>query len=177
MKTIYKIFIFTLLISIYSCEDVIDIPLPDPVPRLVIEASIDWEKNTTGNNQTVLLSKVTPYFSEEKSNPVTDAQVQLRDDNSGEVYQFVHLANGSYGIDNFIPVIDHVYTITVLYQGENYVATETMLEVPDINRIVQSTEGGFDSEAIDISIFFDDPKEEGNHYFFKYKTPKIYCLF
>jgi len=53
MNTYYKSIIFLFLIILTSCEDVIDVDLQDAPSRLVIEASIDWEKGTTGNNQTI----------------------------------------------------------------------------------------------------------------------------
>jgi len=37
-----------LVILFTSCTDVIDLEVPIAPPRLVIEASIDWEKETIG---------------------------------------------------------------------------------------------------------------------------------
>ena len=48
---------YILLISILtltSCTDVIELDVPSEAPRLVIEASINWEKETIGNNQRIL---------------------------------------------------------------------------------------------------------------------------
>jgi len=57
MTTIIKIIIATTLSLIFtSCTEVIDVEVPEAESRLVIEASLDWEKGTIGNNQTITLS-------------------------------------------------------------------------------------------------------------------------
>jgi hypothetical protein len=60
-----KIF-FTPLILILlftSCEDVVNVDLETAAPKLVIDASIDWEKGTTGNVQVIKLSTTSDFYS------------------------------------------------------------------------------------------------------------------
>ena len=40
-------------IGFTSCEDVINVDLETSNPKLVIDASIKWQKGTTGNEQTI----------------------------------------------------------------------------------------------------------------------------
>jgi len=151
-----------------SCEDVIDVEVPTSKSRLVIEASLDWQKGTKGNNQTIKLTASTPYFDVNKSNPVTNASVKVTNNNSNAEYIFVNQNDGTYTIDNFVPVIDDSYTLEVLYNNETFRATETLKSVSPIKRVEQSLEGGFDDELLDVSIFWDDPEDEENFYLIKF---------
>ena len=69
----YYIFVLTVFV-LYSCTDVIEVDVPVAAPRLVIEASIDWEKGTLGNEQTISLSLSTPYF-DDSNTAVTGASI------------------------------------------------------------------------------------------------------
>ena len=53
MKTLkHSIFLFCLLF-IVSCEDVIEVDLDTAEPKLVIDASLRWIKNTNGQSQQI----------------------------------------------------------------------------------------------------------------------------
>ena len=73
-----------LFVICFSCEEVVDVDVPNADPRLVIEANIDWEKGTAGNVQTILLSKTTAYFSDNTNVPVIGAIVSVTNLNSGD---------------------------------------------------------------------------------------------
>lgn len=161
---------FILILVCFSCQEVVDVDVPDSEPRLVIEANIDWEKGTLGNNQTILLSSSTPYFSENTNVPVTGASVKVVNLNTGQEFVFLDANDGSYITDSFEPIIDHTYELEIIYSGDVYKGEETLRAVPDINEITQSVENGFDDEALEINIFFDDPPNEENYYFTKFET-------
>ena len=169
MKPFFKLSLILLLTTVYSCEEVIDVTVPLEEPRLIIEASLDWQKGTTGNNQTIKLSISTPYFENQETNIVTGALVTVTNNNSSEEYVFIDEGNGLYSISNFYPIINDTYTLKVIYNNETYIATEILTSVPPIKRLEQSLEGGFDEDVLDVSIIFDDPINEDNFYFFKFK--------
>ena len=62
MKNYAIIWFLIVSFLVSGCTDVIEIEVPQEPPRLVIEASIDWKKGTSGRFQTVNLSLSTPYF-------------------------------------------------------------------------------------------------------------------
>ena len=64
MKIHIKYILLTLSIHFISCNDVIDVDVPTATPRLVIEASLDWEKGTVGNEQTIKLSNIIDIFND-----------------------------------------------------------------------------------------------------------------
>ncbi len=169
MKLYIKLItLFTVSIFL-SCEDVIDVDLQTAPERLVIEASIDWEKGTSGNNQTIKLSTSSAYFAESQNTPVTNAAVKVTNTNTLEEFIFTNENNGNYTTTNFTPIVGNTYSLEVIYNSEIYSATETLQAVTDITRIEQSTEKGFDDEALEVSVYFVDPEEEKNYYLFKFK--------
>ncbi|EDP69919.1 hypothetical protein FBALC1_10317 [Flavobacteriales bacterium ALC-1] len=163
-KLIYICILFSLF---YNCEDVIDVDLNESEPKLVIEASINWFKNTLGNEQSIKLSLSAPFFNETIP-PANGATIHIIDTNSN---QFNFIEEGSSGIyrnSNFIPVIDETYTLTINYQGETYTATETLKSVSSIDYVEQINDGGFSGEDIELKAFYTDPENEENYYFFEF---------
>lgn len=149
---------------IFSCTEAIDLTVPTESPRLVIEASLDWEKGTLGNNQTIKLSLSTPYY-DTAPNPVSGASVIVENATNGDVFIFNDQQDGSYTTTNFVPIINNTYNLEVIYNSETYTAQETLISVSEINRIEQSREGGSDEEELDLTIYFDDPANEVNFYY------------
>lgn len=162
----YKILtiLLAVFITVVSCDDKIDVDVPEAAPRLVIEASLDWEKGTTGNNQTIKLSTSTPYFDTTLNTSVIGASVRVTNNNSNAVYTFTDQNDGTYTINNFVPVLNDSYTLEVIYNGETFSATENLIPVSPIISTTQSLEGGFDEEVLDVTILFDDPADEENFY-------------
>ena len=72
---------------IISCEDVIDVKTPTEQPRLVIDASINWFKGTTGADQDIKLTLTAPYFNNSVP-PANGAQISITDSNN-QVFNFI----------------------------------------------------------------------------------------
>ncbi len=170
MKLYYKILISTFLAVNTSCTDVVEVDVPEGPIRLTIEASLDWEKGTAGNEQTILLSTSTPFFDSQANPSVTGASVQVTNNSSGVVFNFEDQGNGQYTTSSFVPVFGNSYSLEVVYQNERYTATETLLPVTDISSITQSREDGDDDEALEVNVSFQDPADIENYYFLRFQS-------
>ena len=171
MQNPIKFIALLFLCTLVSCTDVIDVDVQTDTIRLVVEASLDWEKGTTGNEQTITLRTSTPFF-DTQSTDVVGAQVSVTNDVNGEVYLFTDQADGTYTTDTFNPQLDASYTLEIIYDGQTYTANDTMNPVADIIDVFQDTEDGFDDETIELHIVFNDFEAEGDNYFFKYERPQ-----
>ena len=169
MKKYIKYSIVLVYLVVVACSDVIDVEVPEAAPRLVIEASLDWEKGTPGDLQTVYLSLSTPYFAENQKSPVTGAVVQVINNSTQEVFVFDDKKDGSYHVTNFVPVVDQEYTLEVIYNNETYSALENLMPVADIDEVYQSTDQGFDKEALEVNVLFTDPAGIDNFYLMKFQ--------
>ena len=166
-----KLIYIILLLLAYSCEDVIDLELPTSEPKLVIDASIDWLKGTSGNEQTIKLSLTAPFFDIDVP-PANGATVSITDSNNN-IFDFIEDGDtGVYSNNTFLPEINGEYNLTILYNGETYVGTEILKSVSEITRVEQNLEGGFSGEETEIKAFFNDPEDEENYYFFEF-TPSL----
>ncbi|TYA94782.1 DUF4249 domain-containing protein [Seonamhaeicola marinus] len=168
MKKVVCIFIFCFIC--FSCEDVIDVDLETSEPRLVIDASISWEKGTQGNDQEIKLSLTAPYFDRDIP-PAIGATVTITDSHNN-VFNFQEeFRTGIYRNTTFIPEINGVYTLTVSYEGEIYTATETLKPVVPIDFVEQNNNGGFSGDEIELKAYYTDPENEENYYLFEFGNP------
>ncbi len=166
MNSIFKrtALVILLIGFLSSCTDVIDVNVPNGGPRLVVEASINWEKGTLGQTQTIKLSESTMFFNTNPDIPVIGASVIVSKLNDNTQFVFVDQNNGDYIATDFIPEINQDYTLEVEYNGKTYFATESLIPVTEINEIEQTVEGAGDEEEIQIKVFFDDPINVDNYY-------------
>lgn len=155
--------------SFISCEDVIDVNLNTAKPRLVVDASLKWEKGTDGANQKIKLSTTTGYF--DQNIPKVSGATVFVSNEDGVVFDFLEtVANsGEYICTNFIPVLNAKYTLTILNQGITYMATENLQSVPTIDKIEQKNDGGFIGDNIEIKVFYTDNGTTDDFYLFKAK--------
>ena len=122
---------------LFSCEDVIDVDLNTAPPKLVIDASLNWFKNTPGNEQEIKLTLSAPYF-EDAVAPATGAQVVVTK-NGNETFVFSEIdESGIYTTNSFIPEINETYDLTITYLNEVYTATETLVSVVDLDFVEQN---------------------------------------
>lgn len=170
MKSYYNTLFSTLLLIFASCTDVIEVDVPEGPIRLTIEASLDWEKGTTGNEQTILLSTSTSFYNNQNPSPVSGAVVRVTNSDTGAVFNFVDQNDGRYTTSTFVPVLGNSYTLDVTYLGEQYTGTDTLFPVSDISEITQSTEDGEDDEALEVNVTFEDPEGVENYYFLRFQS-------
>jgi len=168
MKTYFNYIVLIIILTLTSCTDVIDVEVPIEEPRLVIEASINWEKGTVGNSQTIKLSMSTPYFDSNGNIPVLDASVKITNDNDGSVFIFTDNSDGNYSTDSFVPVVNNNYTLEVINEGETFIAKETLTPVVDILEVYQSTDKFF-QDVLEVNFDFLDPEDEENYYYIKFQ--------
>ncbi|MFB9052006.1 DUF4249 domain-containing protein [Formosa undariae] len=169
MKNITYICLLSLITMVVSCTDVVDVEVPTAEPRLVIEASLDWEKGTSGMNQTIKLSTTTPYFETDLPNAVTGAAVSVTRASDNTVFVFEDQQNGTYTTNAFGAILNDVYTLNVVYEDETFTATETLLSTTPITNVTQTKDDGFDPDALEVNVYFDDPVDETNFYILKYQ--------
>lgn len=166
MKKITYILLLNIVLS--SCTDVIDVDIPIAPPRLVIEASIDWEKGTLGNEQSISLSLSSPYFDAENIQHAIGATVQVINETTNTNFIFDDQNDGTYTSNSFVPIINNTYRLEVFYENETYIAHEKLTSVTPIDSIYQSTENGFDEEALEVNVVYTDVPNVENFYLFKF---------
>lgn len=152
------------MVLLSACTDTVELAVPNGGARLVVEASINWEKGTTGQTQIIRLSESTAFFDNNPDVPATGASVLITKNDNGMQFNFEDQNDGRYLSNEFIPEVNQSYTLEIQYKGEIYRATERLQSVTEINSIEQTLEGSGDEEEIQIKVFFDDPADVENYY-------------
>lgn len=173
MKIIVKILIVTMTLCLTSCEDVINVDLDTEAPRLVIDASIDWIKNTAGNEQKIKLSTTTAYYS--PTFPTVSGAAIFVTNSANTIFNFIENAGtGEYICTNFQPVIDETYTLTIVLNGETYTATEKLIGAPNMeNDVIQNNNAGFGGDEVEVITHFQDDGTKDNNYLYSFKSSRV----
>ena len=170
MRKIFFILSIVSFISLTSCEEVVKVDLDTAAPRLVVDASIDWEKGTAGNVQTIKLSTTTGFYS--NVIPSISGAIVYVTNSSSTVFNFIEEVpnTGKYICNNFVPIIGENYVLTINYAGQTYSATEKMIAVPDITNITQRDDAGFNGTDIEVKFYFQDDETVDNSYMSRFVT-------
>lgn len=162
MKAPFKLlFLFASAISLTACEEVIELPLKEVEPLLVIEGKV----NDLFTRQEVLISEMQPFNSESGRLPVVNAEVYLNED--GKPWRKLReIEAGRYIIDNFWGKPGSTYGISVKYAGETYQAESTMPPLVQIDSIGVRINSFDDSRKTPV-ISYQDPPGIKNYYFFQ----------
>jgi hypothetical protein len=160
---INKITILIILITTFSCQEVVDVDLETSQERLVIEALIKWENGTTGNEQTIKLTKTSSFYNNQAIYAI-GATVKVKNTTTIEEFIFTESTNGIYQTNSFVPILNNDYELTITYNNETYQGVSTLFEAPEILGITQSIDGGFTDEAQEINIFFQDFINQEDYY-------------
>lgn len=172
-------FFITLLItsfSIISCEDVVDVDLDTAPPKLVIDASIKWEKGTTGDIQKIKLTTTTDFYS--SNIPVaTGATVIVTNTTLGTPVTFQFIEDGETGeyiCNNFNPIINNEYALTITYKGQTYTSSSKFMPTPIITQTEQSVKPGIEGKDVyEIKFYWQDNGSEDNFYLVGAKNANV----
>jgi hypothetical protein len=180
MKKIKYILIIFTAIFITSCEKEIYVKLNNGEPNFIIDASIKWRKGTLGNKQQIKLSSTFDYYSNIVPT-ISGATVFIQDSNNN-TFNFTETDTlGNYNCNDFIPVLNQNYTLTVQYDNQFYTASETLKPVPAIDKIEQKNDSGFSGNDIQVKAFYTDNGATKDFYLFKFqasdKTIPSYAVF
>ena len=159
--------LFVLFFS--SCEDVVNLDLETGETKIVIDAEIIWKKGTTGNEQTIKISKTAPYYNN-TTPKVSGAQVRIENTN-GDIFTFNETEPGFYVCTNFVPVINMDYTLYVTAEGQTFTAAEKLTSVTPIDKVEQKIVPDFGGEdVIELTFYYKDPANEANYYLTDYQS-------
>ena len=163
-------FFIAILTFISSCEDVIDVDLAEGDNQLVVDAWI----NNLPQTQTIVLSRVTPYFDSSVPPAETSASVTITEDN-GTVYNFEDVNNdGTY---TWTPPtatsfgrVGGIYLLSITTSaGKEYSAVSAMNRIMPIDSItLEDREEELGNPAgIYAELFARDMPGEGDAYWIK----------
>jgi len=173
MKKIFLI-IFLITISI-SCEDPVDVDVPNGTPNLVIDASLEFTKRDDGSldldEDRIRLTMSAPFF--DLSVPtVSNATVFITNLTRDLILNFEESSfePGTYrtfeGSSSWN--FDDEYELTVIYDNQTYKATTKLIPTVPIDSVKQGTKTLFDDDDTEVIIAFTDNGERDDYYLFDF---------
>ncbi len=160
MKIYTSILYCILLLSFFSCEQIVDIDLKSTEPKLVIDASITEEHPCV-----VLLSKSQPFYNNTPSQGISGAVIELRDDEgNSEVLKESWKTPGVY-MSEMLGRVNKKYSLKVMVEDGIYEASATIPALIDIEETyIYEIKAGSKS-WYSPSFVFQDPPEIENFYY------------
>lgn len=162
-----SILLFSVLLIVLGCEEVVDVDLPTEEPKFVIEATGVRQEQDSLGSLSVKLSKTAPFFQDSIPR-VGGAEVSVEWSN-----QSVQLTENPEDTGFYVAVIpmvyDENYTLTVKDNGETYQGSTQLKSSVPVDDVTQE-EGIFDSDDTRIKAYFSDPADEENYYYFRFTS-------
>jgi hypothetical protein len=159
------------IISMSSCQKVIDVNLNSVTPQYVIEAQLLEGKN----DFVVRISKTGDYFGVDKPTPVTNAVVNLKKGSETAVV-IKHENDGVYRLLNYTATINAEYSLSVVVDGKTFQASSFMPKAVPLDSLKSARLPSINqdrdkpSDSLQIDCYFKDPASEVN--FYRVKTVK-----
>ena len=172
MKYFSALLLFALTISLFSCEDVIEVEVQNTTPRLVIDAQFNMytKEQQLRLEGGVRLSFSANYFDEELP-VVKDDLVTITHLNSGLEYPLLFDESiGMFVPDkiDFLTDFNSKYELSVLHQGQAYTGSTVFVPVPPILKAVQGTKTLFSGDETEIILSFQDFSEREDFYLYDF---------
>jgi hypothetical protein len=123
-----------LAVALAACERVVTVQVNEGAKRLVVEARIERVQGNVTGAQVIRLSETNAYFDSSAPPPATGAAVQVTDD-QGTIVSFTESPAGVYRTNALVGVVGRTYTLSIIFQGQQYQATEQLLSVAPIDTL------------------------------------------
>lgn len=174
MKKQFIFSIFSLTALFISCDDKIDIGLPDSDAVIVVDA---WLNNLPETQQ-IVLTWSQNYFDTNVPAGITDAQVTVTD--GTKTFEFTHSEQGKYSwtppSGEGFGTIGSEYTLTINIDGEEFTSVAQMKQAPTVDSVTFKfePEDTFFPDSYLGEFWSRDIKGEGNTYWIKsYKNGEL----
>lgn len=150
---------FILLVSITSCQKVINVDLNGSDPQYVVEGNITDKPGP----QTVKITRSVNFSSQNQFPQVTGAFVTVADETASVLDTLKETSPGIYETTAITGVPGHKYSLVIKTAGKVFTSSSIMPQVVKIDSIKteKSVFGGTDLFAVP---YYTDPLTEGNCY-------------
>ncbi|MDF0706008.1 MAG: DUF4249 family protein [Bacteroidota bacterium] len=182
-KLMSLIFIFTVLVS---CEDVVDVDLPDVDTKLVVDGLIRVDKDQEFVDVRIALRETSIFF--EENEPVQAESVvisygQLNNSGNFDNLSSSSLAEESPGSGIYVPDPNFssdqrirttsaepgtTFILEITYQGKYYFAQTEYAPTVPLDGVRQGDEVFFGEDQTEVIVSFTDNGDEDNYYVFDF---------
>lgn len=160
-KKYTRLLVIGFLLVAAGCQKVINIDLNSASPAIVIIGNI----NDQPGPYTVTLSQ-TVNFSDPNSFPSVSGAFITIADNAGTTDTLIETSPGTYHTKKIAGVPGRTYTLTVIANGQTYIASSTMPQAVAFDTLEVVQRDGFRDTNLYPQAGFQDPATGNNYYRF-----------
>ncbi|MGO4910944.1 DUF4249 family protein [Leeuwenhoekiella sp. W20_SRS_FM14] len=166
MRTFIKytaIAVFTGLIT--SCQETIDVDLPQTEERLVVDALMRIPQSNSNFVRAYLRLTLTTGFFEDTIPTVNDAIINLR--SNTETFRLNLDGNGYYSA--MVPrdqITNDEMTLTIFYKDEIYRSTARFIASVPFDNLSQGDGSLFSGDETEVVVTYTDTPNQDNYYLF-----------
>ncbi len=160
----FLVFLFSILMTLNSCEEVIDVDLKEVEPSLVVEALV----TDSLAPYIARLTTTKDFFSADRAPVVTTAFVTISDD-AGNLDTLKHASNGIYLTSPFNlkrGVANRKYTLNISYKNKTYTATSVLRPKMQLDSITYKFIQGnpLQKKGYYLTVHAQDRPEKGDYF-------------
>jgi hypothetical protein len=161
------VLIIPILLSLFNCQDVIDVDLTNDVERLVVDAFIRIDSEQLNTEVKIKTSLSSSYF--ESNTPLTVESLIITNNETGNSIIFSEEEIGTYySLIETEFLTEGELTITIIYNNEIYSGSTSYVETVPFNDIKQGDSTLIDDDGTEIIISYTDITDETNYYLFDF---------
>jgi hypothetical protein len=167
--------LFPALFTFTSCEDPIDVAVPQGETMLVIDAFVTDQQQP----QKIKLTTTAPYFSNTNAPIVNGAVVTILDITNGKSFSFTDAGSGNYiftpqPADSFA-IVNHEYKLNVSWNNYDYYSLCKLNRTTPVDTIIfidGTGQPGFGEGYFPYIYAFDQPNAKDYYWIKTYKNGK-----
>lgn len=176
------VILVTVFLSLFSCEEVIEIELESEEPRLIVDALIRVDTSQEYTEANIRVSLSTSFFDEIQPAILDEIRIENSESGISIPYEPVPGEPGLYQpfSNGISPVVNHkiittvllntsdVYLLSIRYQDDLFVANTSFVPTSDIDFTFQGEGGIFNEEDTEVVIAFTDTPSQKDFYVFDF---------
>ena len=175
-------------ILFFSCEDTIEVDLPEVETRLIVDGLVRVDKSQELVDVKIKLRESSNFFEENQPTQAESVLIYYGKPTSGGLFEdisFSTLVEKDLGNGIYVPNLEQdqirtafvepgvVFILQITRQGKRYYAQTEYAPTVPIDNLEQGTDTFLDEEETEIIVTFTDNGDEDNFYLFDFMNSEF----
>ena len=175
-------------ILFFSCEDTIEVDLPEVETRLIVDGLVRADKSQELVDVKIKLRESSNFFEENQPTQAESVLIYYGKPTSGGLFEdisFSTLVEKDLGSGIYVPNLEQdqirtafvepgvVFILQITRQGKRYYAQTEYAPTVPIDNLEQGTDTFLDEEETEIIVTFTDNGDEDNFYLFDFMNSEF----
>lgn len=172
----------------FSCEDVVDIDLPEVETRLVVDGLVRVDKSQEFVDVKIKLKESSIFFEENQPTQAESVLIYYGRPTGGGLFEnlsFSYLVEKDEGSGIYVPNLEQdriqtafvepgvVFILQITHKEKRYYAQTEYVPTVPIDNVEQGDDTLFDDEETEIIVTFTDNPDQDNFYIFDFMNSEF----